>query len=133
MKLMHYTDVPLENVEVEGARGAKIRWLISEKDGAPIFATRMFEVEPSGFTPYHSHSWEHENFILEGEGVLSTEDGDKPFKKGDIIYVPSGMKHNYRNTGKGILKFLCMIPNPDKPVKSKTSVNPFATGVANNC
>ena len=46
MKLKHYTEVELEDVTMEGAEGAKIRWLISEKDGAPNFATRLFEVAP---------------------------------------------------------------------------------------
>jgi len=134
MKLKHYSEVELEKVEVDGAKGAHIRWLISEKDGAPNFATRMFEVDPEGFTPYHTHSWEHENFILEGEGALVTEDGDKPFKQGDIIYVPSMFKHSYKNTGTSVLKFLCVIPNPDAvPHKKKKNINPFAGGKANNC
>ncbi|MCD4819755.1 MAG: cupin domain-containing protein [Candidatus Cloacimonetes bacterium] len=131
MKLTHYENVTLEDITMDGAKGAKIRWLISQKDGAPNFSTRLFEVDPEGFTPYHSHSWEHENFIIEGIGVLVTEDGDKPFKKGDVIYVPPFMKHSYKNTGNGTLKFLCMIPNEKKDVKK--TVNPFATGVANNC
>lgn len=134
MKLKHYTDIELEPVTMDGAKGASIRWLISEKDGAPNFATRLFEVEPGGFTPYHTHSWEHENFIVEGEGALITEDGDKPFKKGDIIYVPPMFRHSYKNTGDTVLKFLCIIPNPDaQPAKKKKSVNPFASGRANNC
>ncbi|MCF7918489.1 MAG: cupin domain-containing protein [Candidatus Cloacimonetes bacterium] len=132
MKLKHYSEVELEPVEMDGAKGAHIRWLISEKDGAPNFATRMFEVDKDGFTPYHAHSWEHENFIVEGEGVLVTEDGDKPFKQGDILYVPPMFKHSYKNTGTGVLKFLCMIPHPEAAPKKKT-INPFASGKANNC
>ena len=62
-----------------------------------------------------------------------TEEGDKPFKKGDFIYVPSQYKHAYKNTGNAVLKFLCMIPNPEQKIKKKKTVNPFASGVANNC
>jgi quercetin dioxygenase-like cupin family protein len=131
MKLTNYKNVILEDVTMDGAKGTKIRWLISQKDGAPNFATRLFEVDSEGFTPYHSHSWEHENFILEGFGSLVTEDGDKPFQKGDVIYVPPFMKHSYKNTGDVTLKFLCIIPNEQKV--EKKPVNPFATGVANNC
>jgi len=133
MKLKHYSEIPLEEVEMDGAKGASIRWLISQKDGAPNFATRLFEVAPGGFTPYHTHSWEHENFIVSGEGALVTEDGDKPFKAGDVIYVPPQFKHSYKNTGDETLKFLCIIPN-EKPVKKQAKkMNPFAKGVANNC
>ena len=41
MKVVHYTDVDLEPVYAEGAKGAQIRWLIAQKDGAPNFALRM--------------------------------------------------------------------------------------------
>lgn len=132
MKLTNYKNIQLEEVTMEGAKGAKIRWLISEKDGAPNFATRMFEIDPGGFTPYHAHEWEHENFIVEGEGALTTEDGDIPFKVGDVIYVEPFLKHNYKNTGKSVLKFLCMIPN-DRQKKEKKTINPFASGIASNC
>lgn len=133
MKHSHYKDVALEEVTMDGAKKTKIRWLVSAKDGAPNFAMRMFEVEPGGFTPYHAHEWEHENYILEGEGHLTTENGEIPFKPGDILYVEPHLKHNYVNTGDTVLKFLCLIPN-EKPKKvEKKSVNPFATGVANNC
>lgn len=133
MKLEHYTNVPLEDVVMEGAKGAKIRWLIAQKDGAPNFATRMFEVDVDGHTPFHSHSWEHQNYILEGEGVLVTENGDKPFKPGDVIYVPPLMKHSYKNTGDSLMRFLCIIPIEQPAPMKKKNVNPFARGVANNC
>ena len=132
MKLKHYTEIELEDVTMDGARKAHIRWLIARKDGAPNFAMRMFEVEPGGFTPYHSHEWEHENFIVEGKGALVTEEGEHPFKPGDVIYVEPHLKHNYKNTGDTTLKFLCLIPH-DKPEPKKKVVNPFAAGVANNC
>lgn len=135
MKIKHYQQYPLEKVTMEGARKAYIRWLVSEKDGAPNFAMRLFEVKPGGFTPFHSHSWEHENFIVEGEGALVTEDEEIHFKTGDVIYVPPFMKHNYKNTGESTLKFLCMIPHIKKEEKTdkKKKINPFASGKANNC
>jgi len=114
MKLKHYTDIPLEEVNMDGAKGAHI-------------------VEPGGFTPYHKHEWEHENYIVSGTGVLVTEEGEKPFKPGDIIYVPPQFKHSYKNTGEDVLKFLCMIPNPEAVKKPAKKINPFAKGVANNC
>ncbi|MCF7858045.1 MAG: cupin domain-containing protein [Candidatus Cloacimonetes bacterium] len=135
MKLEHYTKIPLEEVTMEGAKKAKIRWLISDKDDPPNFVMRMFEVEPGGFTPFHAHEWEHENFILEGSGVLVTKDDELPFKKGDVIYVDPFMEHNYKNTGKETLRFLCLIPleKTNKEKKIKQNVNPFASGKANNC
>jgi quercetin dioxygenase-like cupin family protein len=131
MKLMNAYDVELEPVQAEGAVGAKIRWLIAQKDGAPNFALRLFEVDPEGQTPYHEHDWEHEIFCLSGSGMLLTERGDLPFGTDDIIYVDPNMKHAFKNVGKDTLKFLCIIPH-EQPVPKK-KINPFASETANNC
>jgi len=131
MKVISYQDVPLEDVNVEGASLAQIRWLISQKDNAPNFALRLFEVGVGGHTPYHSHDFEHEVFVLEGEGIFVVEGEDKPFKAWDVIYVDPNIEHQFKNTGTQILKFLCIIPH-DKP-KVKKAINPFASGTANNC
>ncbi|HNZ07181.1 MAG TPA: cupin domain-containing protein [Candidatus Cloacimonadota bacterium] len=131
MKVVDYHDVALEPVYAEGAEGAKIRWLIAQGDGAPNFALRMFEVEPGGHTPHHTHAWEHELYVLAGTGKLVTERGEFAFKADDVMYVDPNMKHSFHNTGEDTLKFLCIIPH-EKPVVKKT-LNPFAAGTANNC
>ncbi|MDD3051233.1 MAG: cupin domain-containing protein [Candidatus Cloacimonetes bacterium] len=132
MKVTSYENVTLENVAIEGAVNTKIRWLISQKDGAPNFALRMFEVEEGGNTPFHSHDYEHEVFVLQGEGVFVFEDKEHPFKKWDVIYVDPGKEHQFRNTGKEKMVFLCIIPHqPAQRVKK--NINPFASGTVNNC
>ncbi len=131
MKVVHYTDVDLEPVYAEGAKGAQIRWLIAQKDGAPNFALRMFEVEPGGQTPYHTHDWEHELYVLDGNGALITERGEFAFTTNDVMYVDPNMMHAFKNTGESTLKFLCIIPH-EAPVVKK-SMNPFADEESNNC
>lgn len=133
MKVVPYDEVPLEEVNVDGAKGTKIRWLIAQNDKAPNFAMRMFEVAPGGFTPYHSHSWEHEVFCLEGEGVFVTKDTEIPFKAGHVIFADPEMKHQFRNTGDGVMRFLCLVPHQDAKPQVKKAPNPFAAGRANNC
>jgi quercetin dioxygenase-like cupin family protein len=110
MILKHPEDVPAEEVIMEGASKVRKQGLIMKEDGAPGFAMRLFEMEPGGHTPFHTHEWEHVNYILEGEGTLALEDRQVPIKAGDSILVPPGEKHNYRNTGDSIMKFLCMVP-----------------------
>jgi quercetin dioxygenase-like cupin family protein len=140
MKLAHFSQVELQPVNIEGAAGASIRWLIAQKDGAPNFALRMFEVEPGGHTPYHKHAWEHEVYCLEGEGTLIFEGNEYPFKANDTIYIDPEKMHQFKNAGNSKMKFLCIIPHESKytqeekkePEKKKP-VNPFAAGKANNC
>ncbi|MHC4155069.1 MAG: cupin domain-containing protein [Planctomycetota bacterium] len=110
MKVTKTSDVPNKPVAVEGAEGVQIRWLISKDDGADNIAMRMFEVQPGGHTPLHTHPHEHEVFAVEGSGVFVFEGGEHEFGPEDVIFVPGGKEHQFRNTGDSILRFLCIIP-----------------------
>ncbi len=111
MKVNHYEAVDQQPVEMEGASGCRVRWLLGERDAAPNFAMRQFEVAPGGYTPRHSHPYEHEVFVLEGEGVVF--EGSQPHKlqAGDVVLVHPDEVHQFRNTGAAPLKFLCLVPN----------------------
>jgi len=109
MKIFNFETVELEDAG-PGAEGVKVRWVINEKTGAPNFAMRIFDFVPGGHTPEHSHAWEHEIFILEGEGTALTPGGEKPVKAGDVVFVPGGDTHQFRNTGDGLFRMMCLIP-----------------------
>jgi quercetin dioxygenase-like cupin family protein len=118
MKVMKSENVPSQTVQMEGAEGCTVRWLLSEEDGAPNFAMRQFEVAAGGFTPRHQHPYEHEVFVLEGRGVVYAGDQPHPLAAGDVVLVKPDEVHQFCNTGDGPLKFLCLIPNSaaSKPV-----------------
>ena len=109
MKIFHYENVKAKDAEGESSK-VKIRWLINEEIGAKNFAMRMFEIESGGYTPFHIHDWEHEVFILDGEGLLIAEDEERLFREGDVIFISPNEKHQFRNTGKRLMKILCLIP-----------------------
>jgi quercetin dioxygenase-like cupin family protein len=111
MKVNHYERVPAEAVRMEGAVGCRVRWLIGTADNAPNFAMRQFEVAPGGHTPRHCHPYEHEVFVLEGEGIVSECDAEHRLRAGDVVYVKPDEIHQFRNVGSKPLKFLCLIPN----------------------
>jgi quercetin dioxygenase-like cupin family protein len=109
MKAYSYKDI--ENQQVpDPAEKVKIRWLINEKQGATNFAMRRFEVEPGGCTPFHSHEWEHEVYVLEGEAVAASKNGETPISEGSVILVEPNEEHNFKNIGNKTFVFLCMIP-----------------------
>ena len=110
MKHVNYTDVDLEIPDEEGIKNIKIRWLITKKDGAEHFAMRLFEVKPGGYSPLHQHDWEHEVFILNGEGTARTKSKEEYFKEGDVFFIKPMEWHQFINTGKDTLKFICLIP-----------------------
>ncbi|MGR3309736.1 MAG: cupin domain-containing protein, partial [Candidatus Brocadiales bacterium] len=113
MKVSNYKDIPAKTAE-DGAMGVKIRWMITEDMGAKNFVMRHFEVASKGFTPLHKHKWEHEVFILSGEGAVTGGDENKLFKQGDVIFIPGNEIHQFRNIGNEPMTLLCLIPSKDK-------------------
>lgn len=111
VKIMDAMEIEAKDVDMEGAQNVTIRWLISKADGAPNFAMRLFELGDGGHSPLHRHDWEHEVYILEGEGILVFEGTRTPFKEGYFIFVPPGREHCFVNTGKGRMRFLCIVPS----------------------
>ncbi|MCA9871214.1 MAG: cupin domain-containing protein [Anaerolineae bacterium] len=107
-----FTEFALENVHDEGAVDASIRWVITEKDGSENYALRVIELAAHGNTPHHTHWFEHQNYVIEGEGTVTIGNEMFAVKAGDVIFVPGDVPHQYRNTGDVPMKFLCGIPQP---------------------
>ncbi len=103
-------EVPGSEVRLSGVQGVRIRRLIGAPDQAPTFAMRLFEVEPGGFTPLHTHAHEHEVFILSGRGVVRGPWGEKPLVPETAVYVPPQVKHHFLNAGDEPFRFLCLVP-----------------------
>ncbi len=109
MQVQHYTAVPAE--KVEGVPGVTVRWVISEKHGAPHFAMRVFEVDPGYSTPFHPHWFEHEVFVLAGHGAVRSESDETPLEPGSTVFVPGDEVHQFINKGADVFRFICVIPN----------------------
>lgn len=109
MKVKHWKDIAAAAMG-EQAPGVTKRVLVGPDDGAGNFAMRLFSVAPGGQTPYHDHEWEHEVFVVEGQGALVGEGGEQPLKAGDAVFVPGGTTHQFRNTGAGEFRMICVVP-----------------------
>jgi len=107
-------DVPASPVDANGAQGVHIRLLIHRADGAPNFYMRQFTIAPGGCTPRHSHAWEHEVYVLRGQGAAVSADGETPLSPGRCVFVPGGEEHQFRNTGEGEMEFLCLVPKDSR-------------------
>jgi len=110
MKVKQFQEIEAEPVNMEGADHVFIRWLVSEKDGAERFAMRLFEIQKDGRTPLHQHQWEHEVFVLEGDGAVWKEGKEVTIPPGTAVFVPPEEKHCFINKGENLFRFLCMVP-----------------------
>jgi quercetin dioxygenase-like cupin family protein len=111
MKITHYNEIEEIPVQDPNVSGVSRRVLISAADNAPNFTMRLFHVEPDGYTYYHSHDFEHEIFIIEGEGEVIIGEDSKPIQAGYAILVQPNEVHQLKNTGNIRMTLLCLVPN----------------------
>ena len=106
MKVRDYLDAK----PVQALPGVIKREVITAADGAPNFCMRVFEVEPGSSTPSHSHPWEHEVFVLSGQGVAVSKEGETQIAKDSVIFVAPDEQHCFVNNSNEPLRFICLIP-----------------------
>jgi quercetin dioxygenase-like cupin family protein len=114
MKVQNYRDVTGRTA----APGVTMRVVAGAEEGAPTFVMRTFEIESGCATYYHTHPWEHEMFVVKGEGILKSGNTERPLKEGDAVMVLPGEKHGVFNTGKGLLIIICVVPLIDGKMPS---------------
>jgi len=98
-------------IGMEGAKGVYKQIPLSKKDGVPTFSFRVFTIEPGGHTPFHQHEFEHMNYVINGEGILVSEDREHELREGDFALILAGEKHQFKNSSKKQNLFIiCAVP-----------------------
>lgn len=112
MKITNLEKVEKVRMTMEGASGAWKQIPLAKADGVPAYSLRVFTIEPGGHTPYHTHPFEHMNYIIDGEGVMVTETGEeRSVRKGDFALVMPDEAHQYKNASKEKpLVMICLVP-----------------------
>jgi quercetin dioxygenase-like cupin family protein len=111
MLIKNLNTVGAAEVNMEGAKNVKVRVIFGPADNAPTFAMRIFELAPAGHTPFHTHGFEHEAVILDGDIVLVTENGEKPVQKGDMVLIMPNEQHQFKNrSATQPARFMCLVP-----------------------
>jgi quercetin dioxygenase-like cupin family protein len=111
MKIMHYTEQEPVLFDSNATKGVSGRVVIDQKDGAKTFCMRIFELSKDGFTPCHSHDWEHEIFIHSGDGEVLNNGKWSKLSKGYVLFIPGNEEHQIKNIGEKPLIFACLIPS----------------------
>jgi len=94
----------------EKVRHVEKRVLVGPSNDAPNFSMRRFTVGAGGCSPYHTHPWEHEVYVLSGQGEVRFAGGGQAVVPGDFAFVPANDEHQFVNTGDEPFEFLCMVP-----------------------
>lgn len=111
MKIQNYKDSEGHRMESETVQGVTGRVVIGKDDNADNFCMRVFTVEPGGFTPRHSHEWEHEVFVHSGRGQVYQAGEWRDLESGTAVFIPGGEEHQFMNASGEDFVFICLIPN----------------------
>ncbi|MBN1905286.1 MAG: cupin domain-containing protein [Deltaproteobacteria bacterium] len=113
MKTIRLNEIEKIKMAMAGAERVYKQVPVSKKDGAPSFCFRVFTIEPGGHTPYHTHGFEHLNYVISGQGVLVDEhETMPPIAAGDFAIVLPGERHQFRNSSENSpFVIICAVPN----------------------
>ncbi len=105
-------DITPEKLKEKGK--ATVRWLLGEPEGAPNFEMRYFSLSGEISTEWHSHAWEHQVFVIEGQGKFRSAEKEVDLGPGSAVFVPPGEEHHFICPG-GKFDFICVVPKGTRP------------------
>ncbi len=91
-------------------KGNSMYWFLTKEIGAKNFEMRYMEIPINGKSSYDKHSYEHEVFVIEGNGIIKGEDNQENLLPGDAVFIPVNEAHQLINTGNTNFGFICLIP-----------------------
>lgn len=110
MIVAHERDTVGQRLESPDLKDVIMKVLVSPEQGWRDHVMRLFELGRGGYTPRHAHDWPHINYIVAGRGVLHMDGKDTQIAAGSYAFVPSGCRHQFKNAGEEIFRFICIVP-----------------------
>ena len=89
--------------------GSEIRELLAHRNSGIVNQSLAEARLPCGAatTPHYHPKAEEIYYILEGQGCMTIDDESHDVGPGDAIAIPPKARHQIRNMGRNVLKFLC--------------------------
>lgn len=75
-------------------------------EGAHTLSLGVVEIDPGAQIPWHRHGVEEGFHVLEGSGVVSVADEERPIRTGSFCVMTAGAYHSIRNTGTSTLRIV---------------------------
>jgi mannose-6-phosphate isomerase-like protein (cupin superfamily) len=91
--------------DIRAGQDRLFRYLVNTDLGCKQITQFAGWIPPSK-APVHYHTYEESIFILEGYGVVHTDDESCEFGPGSSIYFPMGVRHCVENPGTSTIKLL---------------------------
>lgn len=104
----------------EPMRAGKDRkfWLLVDQDRGCRQITQFVGFIPPSKAPFHYHTYEEAIYILEGAGIVHTENASCEYGPGTCIYLPIGVRHCLENPGPEPVRLLGVFYPSGSPAKA---------------
>ena len=94
MKVIRILDIPSTRSSWEGFIGeVMVRPLVNPSVGAARLRMSVVKFPPGARTKFHTHTHEQVLYVLEGKGILATEEEENIVEPGMLVFVPIGENH----------------------------------------
>lgn len=108
------SDESVEYKSVTRSSDLKRADLLGEHDEVPNFELRKYLVEAGASVGKHRNTIEHEQYVLEGEYTIGIGESEYDVNEGDVVFIPAGTVHWYRNETQESAIYLCIVPLGDE-------------------
>lgn len=87
-----------------GPRGSFARVFNGDQHGFPSVSLMMSELQPGEGPSLHRHEYGEIFVVEEGTGTFQIGETTVTATQGDVVLIPDGTPHAFRNSGEGILR-----------------------------
>lgn len=110
MLIKSYKDVVPFRLQEGEAKGAYVRPLISDEDGAGNYHMNLLRLEPGGQTPDEKRDYSQQMFVRKGDGEVLHNSSVRELSEGDVILIREEEEYQIRNTTEADLEILIIRP-----------------------
>jgi len=93
MKVAHAKDGKPEPATGEMFTGQVHRQPLLDKPQGTNLTLGLVKFSPGGRTKWHRHTFDQGLLIVEGKGIVATEDAEHVVEAGDAVIIPANEKH----------------------------------------
>ena len=110
MPVMKYDDIAMTEISAPEIKNITKARVITEEHGWDGHCLRVFRIAPQGYTPLHSHDWEHVIHVIRGQARVEIDGELSELTERDFAYVPPNSMHQFTNPYDAPFEFICIVP-----------------------